>query len=361
VNRAFISDFEILSPLGDARGMAQGLFSGRSGLTNLDGRYGDVFPVQAIGLIESLKGERRPNQLACELIATVLKRNSSEPFDGLVFSIPQDDEFANRSAPPNTDAQAVLLTETMQQLPETIAIHEACVSGLSALSLAAQRVRAGVWRRALVVAVDLRCSPLDLLRFHAIGALSLRRAPEASCPFSLERDGFVKAQGAGVFLIESNPNDAWAEIAGYGHTCDAWRMTEGHPEAQGIVTAMQRAMALAKWNSEDVDALFAHATSTPVGDALEARALQSLSVHWPVVALQSYIGHCGQASGLMQVASALIMMKEQMLAPTLNFQTPDSRCEVSGVTEPRQTKLNRVLCNASAFGGLNVSLALQKI
>jgi 3-oxoacyl-(acyl-carrier-protein) synthase len=375
-NQAMISDFDIFSAIGTSvEEFERNLFSGRSGISNLSGKYGDGFPVKAAGLISCLEGKREPNTIAKNLLLKILKRHSEKPIDGVVFFVPGEDELANLKAPITSEQQAALFQKIILEctgrevpLDQFIAIHEACVSGLSGLSLAAQRIRSGNWTRALVLGVDLRCSPIDILRFHALSALSPREAPEASCPFSLERDGFVRSQGGAVFLLEGQNSNLrkqnfWGEIKGFCQTSDAWRLTEGRPDCAGMLRAIEGSVKMAGLRTQDIDCFSAHATSTPIGDALEARAIHLLwgqdASRLPVTALKSQIGHTGQASGLLQVAAALLMIKEQCLAPTINYRVPDPNCLLDCVpNRARPASIDHVLCNATAFGGQNASLVL---
>jgi 3-oxoacyl-(acyl-carrier-protein) synthase len=367
VQPALVSDFEIASPLGDSvSAFAEAMFAGRSGIKNLNGLYGDDFPILAAGLIESLKGKREPNAVAQKILRRLLGRHPGLKVDGLIYFIPQEDEFSRRDPPVSTDAQAELMQRAVLELTgfmiprqEVLGIHEACVSGLSGLSLAAQRIRKGIWQNALVIGVDLRCSPLDLMRFHALGALSTHEANAASCPFSKERNGFVRSQGGGAFLIQSHAHEAWGEILGYGQASDSWRLTEGRADGQGAISAMKKALKMSGLQAAQIDAFSAHATSTIAGDVLEVRAIKEI---WqeavpPVTALKSQIGHAGQAAGLLQVASALIMLKEQCLAPTINYRTPDPKCDLDFVANrSRPARLKNIFCNATAFGGQNAAL-----
>jgi hypothetical protein len=376
-SRAMISDFDVFSTIGNSiEDFERNLFSGYSGISNLNGRYGDDFPVKAVGLISSLEGKREPNIVAQKLLLKILKRHPDKPIDGVVFFISGEDEIANSSPPATSEQQASLFQKIILEctgfkipLDQFIAIHESCVSGISGLSLAAQRIRSGRWMRALVLGVDLRSSPLDLLRFHALGALSPREAPQASCPFSLERDGFVRSEGGAVFLLEAqNANlrtqNVWGEIKGFGQTSDAWRVTEGRPDCASMVRAIEGSIKMAGLRTQDIDCFSAHATSTSIGDALEARAIHLV---WgkdvsriPVTALKSQIGHTGQTSGLLQVAAALLMIKEQRLAPTINYGSPDPNCVLDCVpNHSRPSSIDNVLCNATAFGGQNACLILS--
>ena len=363
MGRALISDFEILSPIGSSISeFSSALFSGSSGIANLEGLYGQDFPVQAAGLIKGLGDEVQPNLVAQNLLRNLLSKHSRAPIDGLVFFIPEEGPRTNASTKSEL-LRKTIFECTRFELPavQALGIHEACVSGLTGLALAAQRLRKGIWRRALVVGVDLRCSMTELLRFHALGALSRQQASRASCPFSLERDGFVRSQGAAAFLLEAESPEPWGEISGWGQTCDAWRLTEGRADGHGAIGALERALRVSGLKPSDIDCFSAHATSTQVGDVLEARAIKQIwgEARLPVTALKSQLGHSGQASGLLQVAAAMLMKKEECLAPTINFRTPDPRCDLDCVPNvARPARVKNVICNATAFGGQNASLVI---
>lgn len=361
MGRALISDFEVLSPLGNSVAeFASALFSAKSGITDLNGRYGRDFPVSAAGFIKGYEEKREPVLAAQNLVRRVLEKHSPAPIDGLVFFIPQDDELGQ---PPVKAVEAILgstiLEMTGSPVGGLLSIHEACVSGLTGLALAAQRIRHGIWKRALVVGVDLRVSPLDLLRFHALGALSRRPAAVASCPFSLERDGFVRAQGGAAFLLEAECSSPWGEIAGWGQTADAWRLTEARADGAGARRAIEKALSMSGLRSFEIDCFSAHATSTIMGDTLEARLIKDVFGRIPVTALKSQLGHTGQAAGLLQCAAALMMKKEECLAPTINFQSVDPRCDLDCVpNSARPARVRKILCNATAFGGQNAALVV---
>ncbi|MGZ3693548.1 MAG: beta-ketoacyl-[acyl-carrier-protein] synthase family protein [Bdellovibrionota bacterium] len=380
MTKTFITDFEVLSPFGGPLNQfSESMFEGRSAITEIGNVYGEEFSVGAAGLIPGLERKFNPNPVALGLIRQLLRRNVEKTLDGILFFIPEEDELAGSRKVQSSEQQAsniseLVFTETghFVRPEEIISIHEACVSGISGLSMAAQRIRAGIWRRALVVGVDLRCSPLDLLRFRALGALSTRpvSATQASCPFSKDRDGFVKAQGAGAFILEAEDalnrgQSVWGEIRGFAQTSDAWRLTEGRPDCLGATRAMEAAIKMSGLELGDISCISAHATSTKLGDALEARAIEKI---WrerarkiPVTALKSQIGHAGQAAGLLQVAAALLMIKHQRVAPTINFSEPDPGCPIDCVPNAaRHGNVDWVLCNAFAFGGQNASMVLGK-
>jgi|GEM_PF-5233088 len=374
--KALVSDFDVMTPLGDSiEEFTEGLFSGRSGISNLNGLYGSDFPVSAVGMIPGLNGKREPMSVAVHLVRKILSRQSDAFIDGVVFFMSQDDELSNSRSPISCDEQILLLQKEIfeharYEIPREriIVIREGCVAGLTGLAMAAQRIRAGRWRRALVLGVDLRCSPLDLLRFHVLGALSTRDASRASSPFSIERDGFVKSQAAGVFLLSDESSlksgeRIWGEIKGFGQTSDAWRLTEGRPDGSESRRAMEAALRMSGLVPCQIDCVSAHATGTRIGDAVEARTIRALwgshADQLPVTALKSQLGHSLQTSGLSQVAAALLMLRHQRLAPTLHCESMDPMCALNLVAhEARAANLNHVLCNASGFGGQNACLIL---
>jgi 3-oxoacyl-[acyl-carrier-protein] synthase II len=381
VIRALISDFTFISPLGgNERDFCEKLFSGTSGIREIDGQFGPGFPIRAVGLIEELKGNFNPIPAAKNLLQKLLSRTSTKrKIDGVVFFIPPEDELSTiterlRSVDGQIDFLKNIIEEETGQLisqENFLSLNEACVTGISSLSLAAQRIRAGIWDRVLVLGVDLRCSPLDLLRMHSLGALSTRATPAsmASCPFSKERDGFVKAQGGAAFLLENSgscQNAPWGEIVGYGQSADAFRLTDGRPDGKVAAKAILRAMSMAGMSADGIDCISAHATSTRLGDALEARVIRSI---WkesaemvPVTALKSQLGHAAQAAGLLQVVAGLFMLCRQEISPTINLNLLDPLCDLNHISNcSRAAKLTTILCNSHAFGGQNAALILRGI
>ena len=214
---------------------------------------------------------------------------------------------------------------------------------------------------------------ISIAGFAAMKALSTRMdAPEkASRPFDVDRDGFVMGEGAGVVVLEELEHakkrgaHIYAELVGYGNTCDASHITAPDPEGEGAARAMRKAMEQAKWLPEDVDYINAHGTSTPLNDKMEAMAIRAvLGDHADkayVNSTKSMIGHCLGAAGALETVAALQAIEEGIIHPTINLENPDPECRVNLVgTSAVQTNVARLLVNSFGFGGHNGVVAFQR-
>jgi len=254
-----------------------------------------------------------------------------------------------------------------------IPVNNACVSGNQAIGIAMQRIRAGRWQRAIVGAVDARCTDENIMNFHMLGALSVAEVPpaEASRPFSKSRSGFVRAEGAATLILESleaaqaRGARILGRVTGYAATSDAFRLTDGRPDGKAVVKAMENAIADAGVTKEQIHAISAHATSTQMNDRLETIAIKQVfgprAYSIPVTALKSQIGHTAVAAGALQAVATLLMLGEQRLAPTINYRDLDPECDLDYVpNQSRAARMDAVLSNSFAFGGQNACLVFER-
>jgi 3-oxoacyl-[acyl-carrier-protein] synthase II len=202
---------------------------------------------------------------------------------------------------------------------------------------------------------------------------SWNQAPEkGSRPFSGDRDGFVLAEGAWMFVLEEYERarargaDILAEVAGYGSTCEAFhrvRLKEcGEEPARAIGLAMQRA----EIGTRDVDYVNLHGTSTQLNDRIETQALKlalgERARQVPMSALKSQIGHPQGACGAAGVAATIVAMHRGQIPPTINLETPDPECDLDYVPAAgRQAAIEHAVCNCIAFGSKNSALVLRKV
>jgi len=247
----------------------------------------------------------------------------------------------------------------------------ACASTTQALGYAFDEIALGRLRRVLVVGgEDLTWE--SVYAFHGMRALSRNADPaRASRPFDRDRDGFVGTGGGAALLLESasaareRGAPIYAEMAGWGQSADGQSVAISDPSGRGLATAMRRALAAAKTAPGDVDYVNAHATSTPAGDAAEARALHTVftegGLHPPVSSTKSLTGHGLSMAGVMETAFCALGIKEGFIPGTANLENPDPAC--AGLNLPRATLPESprvVLKNSSGFGGSNVCLVLRR-
>ena len=209
--------------------------------------------------------------------------------------------------------------------------------------------------------------PVAISAFSNMQALSKRNdAPEqASRPFDTGRDGFVFGEGCGVMIVETEERARargariYCEIAGGAMTADAFHITAPDPGGRGAKMAIKLALERSKMNPEDIDAICAHATSTPLGDIAETKAVKAAlgdrASEIVMSSPKSMIGHLVGASGAVNGIVAVKAIQNQVMPPTINIDNQDPECDLDYVAnEAREMKIDAVLSNAFGFGGQNV-------
>jgi 3-oxoacyl-[acyl-carrier-protein] synthase II len=250
-------------------------------------------------------------------------------------------------------------------------ITTACAAGAHGVGEAYRYIKHGMADVAVAGGTEAGITPLAMAAFAQMQALSRNPNPDrASRPFDADRDGFVIAEAAGILILEEEERarergaTIYAELAGYGTSADAFHITQPEPQGSGAVIAMQMALADAGADAEDVDYVNAHGTSTPLNDAAETRAIKkALGDHAYQVAIsstKSMTGHMVGAAGAAEAAAAALAVKEGVIPPTINYETPDPECDLDYVpNEAREAEVRLALSNAFGFGGQNAVLALR--
>jgi 3-oxoacyl-[acyl-carrier-protein] synthase II len=254
-----------------------------------------------------------------------------------------------------------------------IASMTACAGGTQAVGDALRWVRGGAADVVLAGASDSEIYPMGLASFCLLGALSRRNdePARASRPFDAARDGFVLGEGAGFLVLEelghalARGAQPIAEVAGFGSACDAYRVTDPHPDGLGALLAMRRALDDAGLAPADVGYVNAHGTSTPGGDRVEAAALGALfGGALPGVAVsstKSMIGHLTVAAGAVEAIVTAFSLRDGRVHPTLNQESPDPGCPLDTVAGgARRLDLRAALSSSFAFGGQTACLALVR-
>ena len=250
-----------------------------------------------------------------------------------------------------------------------------CTSSTDALGYSLRQIQSGRLDMVLSGGADAPIALGIVKGFILMKILtdSWNHAPEkASRPFSVDRDGFVLAEGAWMFVLEEYEHakargaKVLAEVCGYGSTCEAFhrvRLKEcGEEPARAIALAMQEA-GIAQ---QDVHYVNLHGTSTKLNDRIETQALKLAlgdhARHVPMSALKSQIGHPQGACGAAGVAATLVAMREGQIPPTINLEQPDPECDLDYVPEiGRRTNVEHAVCNCIAFGSKNSALVLRKV
>jgi 3-oxoacyl-[acyl-carrier-protein] synthase II len=249
----------------------------------------------------------------------------------------------------------------------------ACASGNYAILDAFHMLKRGEADVIIAGGTESTISPLIFASFGRMGALSCRNDdPQgASRPFDKDRDGFVFGEGAVAFVLETEDHAKargariYAEVLGGRLTSDAYHLTAPKPDASSSSAAMEGALAVSGKPIEEVDAIFAHGTSTPLGDVAETLAIKKVfgerAYEIPVTATKSLVGHMLGAAGAISALAAIKTIQGGMICPTINYETPDPECDLDYVpNEARQHETNLALVNAFGFGGQNVVVAIGK-
>jgi 3-oxoacyl-[acyl-carrier-protein] synthase II len=205
-------------------------------------------------------------------------------------------------------------------------------------------------------------------------ALSTRNdEPEKSSrPFDKERDGFIMGEGAGVIVLESLDHARergariYCELAGYGMTADAHHITAPSPDGEGAAKCMQLALEDADIRPEQVDYINAHGTSTQLNDKVETIAIKKVfgdyAYKLPVSSTKSMIGHLMGAAGGVELIAATLCLVNNVVHPTINYETPDPDCDLDYVPNvAREHKIDVILSNSLGFGGHNATLVARRL
>lgn len=251
-------------------------------------------------------------------------------------------------------------------------IPAACAAGNYAVGFALDALRRGRADVMLAGGADA-FSRITYTGFARLGAV----APEVCRPFDRDREGMIPGEGAAVLVLEplerarERGARVWAEVAGYGLTCDAHHMTAAHPEGDGLARAMSAALADAGAVPAEVDYVSAHGTGTPTNDKLETlsmrrvfgdRARASAARAVPASSIKSMIGHTMGAASAFESAVCALAIATGRIPPTMNFETPDPECDLDCVpNQARELPVRLALNNAAAFGGNNASVAFREV
>ena len=216
-------------------------------------------------------------------------------------------------------------------------------------------------------------TPLSVGGFAAMRALSTRNdEPARACrPFDKDRDGFVIGEGAGILILEDlefarrRGAPILAEVVGYGMSGDAFHITQPSEDADGAFRAMRNALADAKVQPEQVDYINAHGTSTPYNDKLETMAIKRLfgehAYKMAISSTKSMTGHLLGGAGGLEAGFSVLALRDQVLPPTINYETPDPDCDLDYVpNRSRPAHIEYVLSNSFGFGGTNATLLFKR-
>jgi 3-oxoacyl-[acyl-carrier-protein] synthase II len=249
----------------------------------------------------------------------------------------------------------------------------ACAASSQAIGEATETIRRGDADVMLAGGTHSMIHPFGVTGFNLLTALSERNddPTKASRPFDRLRNGFVLGEGSAMVILEeleraqSRGATIYGEVAGYGTTADAYRITDIPPDGHGGIAAMRMAIADAGLAPNDINYVNAHGTSTTVNDKVETKACKEVfgayAAKVPVSSTKSMMGHLIAAAGVTEMIVCLLAIRDSVLPPTINYENPDPDCDLDYVpNQARSAVVRHALNNSFGFGGQNVTLCLSR-
>ncbi|MBI4706819.1 MAG: beta-ketoacyl-[acyl-carrier-protein] synthase family protein [Candidatus Omnitrophica bacterium] len=296
-----------------------------------------------------------------DIIEQILKERNKRP---LPITVP-------KVMPNSVSAQISILLKTTGP---NLTISTACSSGLQAIGLAFDLIKSKRAEAVLAGGVEAPFSYATFSAFDSLRVMSQRNClpQEASCPFALNRDGFVLGEGAGIVVMETLKSARkrnaviYAEILGFGSNSSAYHMVMPQPRGRDIAKAMQLALDQAKLSAQKIDYINAHGTSTKANDRVETMAIKNVfgkhSKQLSISSTKSMIGHTIAASGAIGLISTCLSIKHSIIPPTINLLQADPACDLNYTPNKAQEKnISFGMVNAFGFGGNNAVVVLGKM
>ncbi len=272
-----------------------------------------------------------------------------------------------------TNAMSAWISMEYKLTGPNFVVNTACASSAYAIALAFDLIKSGQMDIVITGGADSIINTEEISGFNALYALSVANDPpeKASKPFSLDRDGFVIGEGAGMLILESESHAIgrgvrpYAEIAGYGLTSEGYNIMAPVKDGEGMAITLEKALAHAGVKKSDIGYINAHGTSTELNDRYETMAIKKvfgeLAANIPVSSTKSMTGHTIGAAGAIETIITALSLKNQTLPPTINYQIPDPELNLDYIpNEARKAEPAFALSNSFGFGGHNACLVLKK-
>ena len=254
------------------------------------------------------------------------------------------------------------------------AVATACASATNAIGDAFKVIQHDEADVMVTGGTEAAVTPMGISAFANMRALSERNddPQRASRPFDADRDGFVLSEGAGILVIEELEHaqrrgaTIYGELLGYGASGDGGHITQPNEDGRSAAQAMSRALSDAEVDPAEVDYINAHGTSTPLGDVAETAAIKSVFGEFAsavsISSTKSQLGHLLGASGGVELIFALLALRDQVVPPTINLETPDPRCDLDYTPNtPRERKVQVAMSNSFGFGGHNDTVVVGSL
>jgi 3-oxoacyl-[acyl-carrier-protein] synthase II len=272
-----------------------------------------------------------------------------------------------------SDSAAGILAIRFGARGPNMALATACASGNNAIGEALEMIRRDAADVMIAGASEAAIVPVAMAGLNVMTALSARNddPQSASRPFDKDRDGFLMGEGAGILILESLEHaqargaPILCEITGYGTTDDAHHISAPAENGAGAALAMKLALKNAELDLTEIGYINAHGTATPLNDKSETAAIKTVfgeqAYSIPVSSTKSMTGHLLGASGAIEAVFCVLAIREEVLPPTINYQTPDPECDLDYVpNQPRKASPRHVMSNSFGFGGHNATLIFSR-
>jgi 3-oxoacyl-[acyl-carrier-protein] synthase II len=410
--RVVVTGMGAITPLGTLKSYWEGLKAGRSGIRRIRSFDPSHLTVQIAGEVdfdpkEYLEYKEARRMSRCSQMAQVASRMAMEDAGlthedlateeertGVVigtalggYEIMESGTYRYRSSGKKYRPSPFAIISGLPNMPahyvsrETgakgplAAITTACASGTQSIGEGAELVRSGRADIVFAGGVEAVMEDYAITGFEAMTALAtgFNDTPEvASRPFDANRNGFVYSEGTGVLVLESLEHALkrgariLAEVLGHASSSDSYHVAAIDPEGKGAQRAMRWAIEDARLSPDDIDYINAHGTSTKANDSIETFAIKKLfgehAYRLAVSSTKSMIGHCMGGAGAVEAIACVMSLVEQIIHPTINYETPDPECDLDYVpNEARDAKLRATLSNSFGLGGQNACLVLGAI
>jgi 3-oxoacyl-[acyl-carrier-protein] synthase II len=252
----------------------------------------------------------------------------------------------------------------------SFSVTSACASGADGVGNAWRMIRSGEADAVIAGSSDATLCELGMGAFDRIGAMTRGESLDIPKPFDKHRDGLVAGEGSAALILEGlsfarrRGARILAELAGYGATSDAYHITAPTPDGSGSAFAIERALASAGVNPEDVDYINAHGTGTVLNDLSETKAIKTvfkeLAYKIPVSSTKSMTGHMMGTTGAVEAVFCVLAIRDGKIPPTIHYSTPDPECDLDYVPNvARACKVDVAVSNAFGFGGHNAVLVIR--
>lgn len=272
-----------------------------------------------------------------------------------------------------TDSGGAMVAIYMGIRGPNMAVVTACATGTNAIGEATEMIRRGQVDVVLAGGSEAAIVPIAIASLNVMTALSTRNddPQHASRPFDLHRDGFIMGEGAAVLVLESleyacsRQAHILAEVSGYGSTNDAYHISAPAEDGAGAAQCMRLALENANLHAQDISYINAHGTSTQLNDKSETAAIKAAlgeqAYRTPISSTKSMTGHLLGGAGALEAVLCVKALQDQILPPTINYETPDPECDLDYVpNSPRPATIRHLMSNSFGFGGHNATLILSQ-